>query len=240
MSTPTHDLASPELEKAFTALRAYDTGSSRGDLMPLDAAARASLANPEARRTLENRLAALLRETIPAPAKAHICGLLGLIGSAASTSALGECLGVEALSQPARGALEAMPCPEAGQVLRRHLPKLSAPLQRGAIHSLGRRRESESVAALISLLEKADAQTRDSIAAALGHIATPEAIQGLRQIAGESSPEVSLMVADACLTAAERLFKENQKREAAALCSALAAKKIPAPARQALRRFMPD
>lgn len=234
----TTDVNSAELDKSIEALRTYDTGSSRGALMPLDDAARASLSNHEFQRTLENRLLALLRDPVPAMAKAHICSLLGLMGAAASTPALGECLGVEALSQAARGALESMPIPEAGQALRQRLPKLSGPLQRGVIHSLGRRRESESVADLVALIKKADAQTEDAIAAALGQIGTSKAVKGLLQIVSKSPEELSTTVADACLIAAASLAKENKKQEAAALCSALAAKKIPSPTRQALQRYL--
>ncbi|HRZ94477.1 MAG TPA: glycerol acyltransferase, partial [Candidatus Paceibacterota bacterium] len=47
-------------DQALSALAAYDLGSSRAALLPLDEAVRAALANPDACRRLESRLLGLL------------------------------------------------------------------------------------------------------------------------------------------------------------------------------------
>jgi hypothetical protein len=160
--------------RAFETLGAYDHGSSRASLMPLDEAVVASLGDAAARKDLEQRLAGVLSRKVSPVAKQYVCAKLRLIGSAESVPALAGLLADRDLAHAARGALESMPCPEALQSLRDALPKLSGLQKVGLINSLAVRRDTESVPALVALLKDPDAQVAAAAAAALDHIGTPE------------------------------------------------------------------
>jgi len=182
-STPTLTVVAPQaaapagpgaaqdaVARAFESLDAYDYGSSRGSLMPLDGAVVASLGDAAARKDLEKRLAGVLGRKVSRVAKEYACAKLRLIGTSESVPALAGLLADPELGHAARDALESMPCPEALQALRDALAKSSGLQKVGAIHSLGVRRDAQSVPALESLLKDPDGQGAAAAAAALGAI----------------------------------------------------------------------
>lgn len=237
VSTPTAPAEdTPALDQAFTALPSYDSGSSRGALMPIDNAVRDGVGNAAAPNKLEQRLAALLLTKMSPVAKEYICSKLGLIGSAESVPALAGMLPDPDLHHIARNALEAMPCPEAVQALRESLPRLRGRQKAGVVSSLGTRRDPLSVPVLGKLLADSDAEIAGAAATALGHIGTIEAVHTLQQFLPNAPDPVRLAVADGCLAGAERLLRDGKKAEAQTMYRALADSQQPKHVRLAVER----
>jgi len=226
------------VDKAFEALRTYNYGSSRAALVPIDDAVVACRDDAGARKELERRLADLLPMNLPTPAKEFLCRKLVLIGSGDSVPPLSALLADENVSHWARTALEHIPGPEAVKALRESLPKLRGLQKVGVITSLGTRRDAESVPALATLLKDPDAQMAGAAAAALGNVGTPEAARDLLEFRPNAPDALRLVVADACLTCAERLAAADKKAEALAIYAALAGSAQPEHVRLAAKRGM--
>jgi hypothetical protein len=208
---------SATLDAAFAALPSYDQGSSRGALLPLDAAVVAALPDATARLALERRLVAALATGGSAVAHEYICNKLALLGSELSLPALAALLDRPALATAARNALEASPYPLASQVLRDRLPQLTGLAQVGAIQSLGVRRDPASVPALATLLAAPAPEISRAAVTALGEIATPSAAKALREFQPRAPGALHPALADACLVCAERLLAAGQRTESQSL-----------------------
>ena len=230
------EAAPSTLETAFAALASYQAGSSRAALLPLDEAVRACLTDAAERDKLERRLMAALNLELSPVAKEYLCGKLGLIGSAASVPVLAELLADPGLSQAARNALEALPCPQAGQALRASLSKLEALPKIGVINSIGARRDLEAVPALAQLLKDANPRIAGAAAAALGRIGTPGAAQVLLQFLPNAPQAIQGEAADACLASAERLLTDGNKSQALAIYQALLDSTQPKPVQASATR----
>ncbi len=213
---------SAAVDKAFEALKTYQWGTNRSLLKPIDDAVRATHKNPEARRPLEARLAAVLATKAPAAAKYYVCRKLRLIGTGRSVPLLAPLLLDKSLSHMARFALEPMPHPKAGKALRDALPKAGGNQKIGIINSLGIRRDAKSVAALIPVLESSEDEIRSAAAAALGSIGTPQTAKALSAYLEKVPRRLRLAAIDAYLMCAERLLADGKKEAAVAIYKALA------------------
>ena len=131
------------LDQAFEALKAFDWGTDRNALNPIDEAIVTTHGDAAARKELEARLAAVLRTDVSRDAKDFVCRKLMVIGTAASVSALAELLPQQDHSHMARYALERIPVSEAAQAMRDVLPTLSGELKVGVIGSRGVRQDGE-------------------------------------------------------------------------------------------------
>ena len=225
--------ATVALDRAFEALKTFGWGEDRALLKPIDDALRAAPADAGACASLEARIAAVLSTSAPEAAKDYVCRRLGETGSAASVPALAALLADEKLSHRARLALERIPGPEASGALRDALSKLSGNLLVGAIHSLGRRRDGQSVAALAEILARPEPLVAHAASWALGQIGTVEAARALRE---RTPRELQRATADARLSCAERLVASGERREASAIYDGLRASEEPEHVRLAASR----
>jgi len=225
--------AKPALDKtaidaAFEALKAFDWGVDykkfRQLLGPIEDAVPATHGDADARKELEIRLAAVLPTEASRAAKDFVGRKLAIIGTAASVPVLAALLPDKELSHMARYALERIPAAEAGKALCDALAKTSGAEKAGVIGSLGARRDAESIAELVALVNDSDVQIAAAAATALGDIGTADSAKAL-QDAQPSSSRVKLRVADAKLTAGERLLAAGDKAGAMAVYSALIASK---------------
>jgi len=210
------------LNDAFEALKKYDWGTDLAPLAPIEEAVAAAHGNADARQGLENSLLAALQSRISRDAKDYVCRKLTIVGTAASAPILAGLLADEKHSHMARFALERIPGPEAAQVLREALAKLSGNLRIGVIGSLGARRDAAAVPALSRLLADRDASVARAAAIALGDIGNVEAVKSL-QGARTSVAEIRQAAIDAQLSCAEALLAENKTAEALAIYKPLAA-----------------
>jgi HEAT repeat protein len=221
----------PELDAAIAALPHYDVGSPRGVLAPIDDAVRAAMGQEVSRQALEQRLAAVLPEDVSVLAKEYVCGKLDWIGGSASVPALAALLSHPGLAHAARRSLEAMPCPEAAQALRKALPKAKGNDLLGLINALGNRRDAASVSVLVDLLKASETAVAAAAAVALGKIGTVAAGKGLIKFQTQLPEIRQRETADACLDCAERLESAGHREEARRL-QALARRKMPVEARR--------
>lgn len=210
------------MDTAFAALATYDQGSSRGDLVPIDQAVKASLGDELAQKALEQRLVGALQRGGSAAAVEFICSKLAVIGSKASVPVLATLLAKPEFATAARTALEAIPGTAATKALREALPKVEDLQKIGVIHSLGARRDEESVRSLTKLVESEDSGVAAASMAALGDIATSQAAKALLRFKPKTPEGLRLKLADAMLTCAERLSAAGKKADAKALYESLA------------------
>jgi hypothetical protein len=147
---------------------------------------------------------------------------------------LAALLADERLGDYARTALEAIPAPAAGEALRQALPKLKGRQLTGAVDSLAVRRETAAVPDLIALL-RGPARVAESgelasgVLAALGRLATEEAIEAIRAALADGPAAHRVPAAQAALAAAEVLLQTDRRPAAARLLEALVAAALPAP-----------
>lgn len=226
------------VDAAFATLKTYDWGQDRSALQALDAAVAATHGDAEARKSLETRLAAVLKSEASRAAKDVVCRHLSLIGSADAVPALAELLTDKDLSQLGRYALERIPDPAATAALREALPKTDGLLKVGVINSLGVRRDADSASALQGLWDHTDPQIAAAAIAALGAIGSSEAAAALGEIHSKVPEVLRATTADARLHCAERLLAADKKLEALAIYKALNAEDQPKHVRLAAVRGM--
>ncbi len=102
------------------------------------------------------------------------------------------------------------------------MAKTSGAEKAGVIGSLGARRDAESIYVIAPLVGDADAQIALAAATALGDIGTVDAAKVLQDASPASEP-VKLRVADARLSAGERLLTAGDKAGALAVYKSLVA-----------------
>jgi HEAT repeat protein len=155
--------------------------------------------------------------------KLEACRVLELKGGPEAVPALEALLTDEKLSHPARLALEAMPCAEAGTALRGALGKTVGILKVGIIGSLAIRKDAAAVPELTGLLPDKDAAVAQAAAAALGRLATPEAVEALQKaVALPNLPPVTLVVfCNGLLDCAEALAALGKGDQALAIYDGL-------------------
>ncbi len=236
MTTP----AAPDLAAAWTALKTYDYGSSRGTLLPIDQAVAEAVRDRPARRPLERQLLACLTAGGSVPAREYICACLALVGSDYCVSAMAKLLGDPALSTAARNVLEVLPTTSAGKALRRSIPRLEDGLKIGVINSLGNRREPTGVSALAALLKDRDSDVVCAAISALGVIGDPKAAKALAGFFAGSRGTLRAAAADAMLVCGGTLARAGKTSEAGTLCQTLIAaqglpERFPAAASRLLR-----
>ena len=192
-------------------------------LGPIEDAVPATHGDAAARKELETRLAAVLPSGASRAAKDFVGRKLAIIGTAASVPALAALLPDKDLSHMARYALERIPAAEAGQ----GPPRCPGQDQRRGEgrrdRFVGRRRDAESIADLAALVGDSDA----AIAAGRGHgpgrHRHRRVGQGLARCQAGVRTPVKLRVADARLTAGERLLAAGDKAGALAVYKSLIA-----------------
>ena len=165
----------------------------------------------------ESALIAKLQSNAPAAEKDAACHRLKKIGTTAAVPALAACLLDDALSHPARQALESMRSPEAGEALVSALEKTSGLNRAGIIDSLGLRREKSAVPELIPLLSDPDPVTAEAAARSLGRIGTLDVIAPLKAALESGNPGA----VDALLRCAEQLRRDGNDEGAFQLASEL-------------------
>ncbi len=217
------------LDKAFENLKTFNWGEDfsqfRQLLGAIEDAVPSSHSDPAARKSLETRLVAVLGTGASRAAKDYVCRKLTVVGTADSIPALAALLPDKDLSHMARYALERYQSPEAAKALRDSLGKTSGAVKAGVVGSLGDRRDAESVADIATLLSDSNEQVALAAATALGNIGTTAAAEAL-QAASPAAEPVKLRIADARLTAAEKLLASGDRDTAKKVYTSLVASPI--------------
>ncbi len=221
------------MDELVQVLMTYDWGGGRGALAGITKRVAQVHGNPDDRDRLEGQLLLALESGAPLPAKEFVCRQLAIIGTARSVPALGRMLAAAATSDMARMALEQIPGPEAGAVLREALPKLSGLPRSGVAASLGQRRDAAAVGALCELLTGDDDVAAEVAAQALGQVAGARAAEGLARAQGETSGRVRRAILDARLRCADQYAAHGKREEAQGVYAALREGSMPEPIREA-------
>ena len=131
------------------------------------------------------------------------------------------------LSHAARMGLEAIPDPAASETLCAALPSLAGAPLIGVINSLAARRTTHAVADLGRYLTDPDPQVAAAACAALGAIATPDALTLLENALSQVSEEVRPEWGRACLRAVSALRGQGLDDQAGRLCQLLRRAQLP-------------
>jgi len=159
-------------------------------------------------------------------AKAVAFKRLAVFGTKYAVPALAPILEDPKWAHYARYSLEPLPDPSVDETFRTALTKLEGNLLIGVINSIGVRKDPEAVEALAKLLDGND----DIVAAAtaaLGKIATKEAVALLKEQLAATEGALQVQVADACLTCADRLLADKDKDGAVALLEMVRTADVP-------------
>jgi len=216
MSTPT----STQLESVLQALKTYELGSNRGDLLPIDEAIRTSLDDPARRLALEGQLLDVL-DGASSLGQVYLLRQLALIGSARAVATIADRLFHPELFDAACRTLEALPGRETGDALRQRLPRLAGNARLGAIQVLGRIRDAASVKPLAELLGNEDATAAGVAAAALGRIGSANAGRALADYWPNASEVQRKNLSHAVRDCADRLAQAGQTEAANTLLKTL-------------------
>ncbi|NLS96074.1 MAG: hypothetical protein GXX96_28380 [Planctomycetaceae bacterium] len=138
---------------------------------------------------------------------------LAIFGTKYAVPALAPILEDPKWAHYARYSLEPLPDPSVDEAFRAALGKLQGNLLVGVINSIRVRQDPEAVEALAKLLDRDD----DIVAAAtaaLGKIATKEAVAILSEQLAKTQGTLKIQVADACLACADQLLAGGDKAAA--------------------------
>ena len=151
---------------------------------------------------------------------------LAVFGTKYAVPALAPILEDEKWAHYARYSLEPLPDPSVDETFRAALGKLKGRLLVGVINSIGVRQDPEAVEALKKLLDQDD-EIVAAATAALGKIATKEAVATLKEQLAKTSGDLKIEVADACLACADQLLLRGDKDAALDLLETIRKADVP-------------
>jgi len=204
------------LEENLAKLKTYEFGQSRKPLIRMTRLIRQTPSTSPFRRTIEERLTAVLATDATFACKQFVCHRLSEIGTGRSVPCLARLLTDEKLSNPARFALERIPSPKADGALRGALGRVVGELRIGVINSLGKRRDRKAVRELAKLARAADKATRAAAISALGRIGGAEAVRELSHMSVRD--DLKTVKADALLLCANQMCDQGKISDAARIC----------------------
>ena len=175
----------------------------------------------------EQKYIAILQSDAPLFDKAGACRQLALIGTKNAVPVLAGLLDDEILSDYARSALEPIEDPGVDRAFRRAMGRLQGRLLAGVINSIGVRRDAKAVSELSKLAGDSSSPVAAEAIAALGRIATDQAIETILQVLSTGPARLRPAAADACLAGAEHRLAQNKRKEAVRLYDAVRNADIP-------------
>lgn len=151
---------------------------------------------------------------------------LAVFGTKYAVPALAPILEDPTWAHYARYSLEPLPDPSVDETFRAALGKLQGNLLIGVINSIRVRQDPEAVEALAKLLDRDD-DVVAAATAALGKIATKEAVAILKQQLAKTKGNLKIQVADACLACADQLLAGGDKAAALDLLDSVRKADVP-------------
>jgi HEAT repeat protein len=227
----------PSIDPLLEHVRSYQLGKDRRPLEQLEALAAQSVKNPEQRKEIASKLAALLPSEMSFEGKDFILRTLYLMGTPAEIPAVAKLLPDEKFSHMSRYVLESMATPQATAAIREALPAAKGRPLLGIVNSLGNLRDIQSIQPLAAMLKSEDEQLASAAAGALGRIGTPEAAKALSSVDTPARARVNDAIADAKIRCADQLLADGKSQDAIAIYeSCRKSESVPVPVRIAAAR----
>ncbi|MBN2139209.1 MAG: HEAT repeat domain-containing protein [Sedimentisphaerales bacterium] len=178
-------------------------------------------------------LAVLQSAEATLPQKARACQELAVVGGRDAVPVLAELLGDQRLGDYARFALEPIDDVSVDEAFRRALDRLDGKLLAGVINSVGVRGDAKAVGVLSKLARDTASGVAGEAIAALGQIATSEAVETITEIMANGPADLRTAAGDATLVAAEKLADQDERDAAAKLYEAICRADMPSHIRAA-------
>lgn len=160
-------------------------------------------------RAMEGQLLEQLHQASTRDEKSLLCRLLRRVGSSRSVSSLAAMLGNEEDSHMARFALASIPGDQATKAMRESLGNVPETVQAGLMASLAERGDEESLPLFVERLPS------EAAIQALGVLGTKEAARELESLRNTANGiGESVVVDDALLKCAERLYAKGRRADA--------------------------
>jgi HEAT repeat protein len=210
--------ADPKLDAALAAAAKHDYDQNRQPLFDVEELIRTLPA-----AEVEQQLSAFLKSDASLAAKDFVCRQLSLIGSEAAVPVLEPMLTSADTVEMARYALERIPGSAPLDALRNALDQAPADAKPGIVNTLGVRRDAKAVPALEKLASSSDPVLAAAAVAALGRIASTEAVTALGAQRGKGVDGAL----EASVIAAENLAQDGKRAEALKLFETLNASGLP-------------
>lgn len=153
--------------------------------------------------------------------KARACEQLSIVGTRRCVGVLAGLLGDEQLSDYARFALEPINDDSVDKAFRDALGKVKGRKLAGVISSIGARGDAKAVSRLKKLVYDTDSGVSAEAIAALGRIASDDAIKIIVKVLSSGPVELRIPAAEACLAAGQQLSIRNKTKKAVALYNAI-------------------
>ena len=218
-----------DLTAAVRAVGAYDFDRPRAQLVAFERLINSTYGDRAARLQIESAMADLLGSTATVAAKQFICKKLWIMGTDHSVPALSKLLegSDPVLAEAACYALRTQASPLAAAALRNALDRARGPARVAIINLLGDKHDAASTPHLIPLSAAPDPLTAEAAIAALGKIASPEAVAALTGM--QNGPDATRRVqsAHALLQAGQHLAKRGDLPAAKAIYSRLTGPAVP-------------
>ncbi len=204
-----------DLPSALKQLAAFEYGASRAPVVALTEYGFHPQGTEAGRKELESGLIRLLQGEATRAGKEQACRLLSLFGGSGSVPVLLEKLSDPELAEMARYTLARIPGSEVNAALRQASGRSSGRRKADILRTLGGRKDPEAVPMLLPLLADPDRETAVAAAAALGGIATPEALAALTAARSRTQGDLKKAVSEACLRGGEERLARGEKKAAA-------------------------
>ncbi len=175
----------------------------------------------------EQECIAVLQSEASSFQKARACQRLAVVGTKKAVPTLAALLGDEMFGDYARLAMEPIEDPSVDNALRKAMGRLRGRQLAGVVNSIGVRRDAGAVSDLKKLVHDPGSGAAAEALAALGRIASDDAVVTLREILSTGPAELRHPAADACLMSAQRLSALNKHRQAMELYDAIRKGDVP-------------
>jgi len=202
------------LDDLLKSFLTYDGGIRSDVYWKIREFVRSRKDNPQGRADCELRLLAFLRSGATLPAKTLICRELRSVAGEKSVPVLQSLLFDPSLSDPVRAVLERIPGSAADKALLTSLDRVSGTMKTGILTSLGNRKATEVVPALVKYLEGSAQEFVKTAAMALGRVGGKDAAEALAKALPVLRGDFKAAAASALLDCAEDVLKSGDRAAA--------------------------
>ena len=203
------------ITQSCAALRTYDFGRPTEALEEIDSYIRSSFGSADLRTILRRELIAVLDSDASLAGKQFACEKLWILGGEAAPALVKLLTSPDVhLTEAACYALRNTDSAAASTAIRAAMEDAHGPALIALIELAGDRQDAQSVQSLAAVTKGPDQGAAQAAVAALGKIATPDAIVTLTGLASDPTDRLHLAAVQALLQSAQILASEGQSGRA--------------------------